>query len=78
MSKRPPNARTQAEATTLSLPALNSEIERCLIMLGISGSSQGRKAFFDRLIRCEKVREEVYGVPAPARRFRRGPMLQSN
>lgn len=54
-----------------SLSELNHEIQRCLHGYETGGSSQGRKAFFDRLVWLEKIREASHGVPAKRRRFGR-------
>jgi hypothetical protein len=53
------------------LSDLNHEIQRCLYGYENGGTSQGRKAFFDRLVWLEKIREASYGVEATARRFGR-------
>ena len=52
-----------------SLSELNHEIKRCLLGYETGGTSQGRKAFFERLIWLEKIREASHGVPAKQRRF---------
>jgi hypothetical protein len=54
-----------------SLSELNHEIQRCLLGYETGGTSQGRKAFFDRLVWLEKIRESSHGVPAKQRRFGR-------
>ncbi|HCS53844.1 hypothetical protein [Rubinisphaera sp.] len=51
------------------LDRINSEIARCLYGYQNGGSSQGRKAFFKRLVMLEQIREDAHGVPADARRF---------
>ena len=55
---------------TLPLDELNHEIERCLWGYENGGSSQGRKAFFKRLVMLERIREITHGVPAKQRAFR--------
>jgi hypothetical protein len=50
---------------------LDLEIRRCLHGYEHGGTSQGRKAFYDRLVWLEKIRESVYGVQAKKRRFGR-------
>ena len=55
----------------LSLDQLNAEIARCLSGSTHGGTSQARKAFFDRLVWYEKMREEIHEIPAPSRRARR-------
>jgi hypothetical protein len=53
----------------LPLDRINAEIARCLLGYQTGGASQGRKAFFKRLVLLEQVREESHGVPAKSRRF---------
>ncbi|HVY06263.1 MAG TPA: hypothetical protein VHB46_09830 [Burkholderiales bacterium] len=55
----------------LPLPDLNHEIQRCLYGYEHGGTSQGRKAFFERLVWLEKIREATHGVEAKRRRFGR-------
>jgi hypothetical protein len=50
---------------------LNHEIQRCLYGYENGGTSQGRKAFFERLVWLEKIREASHGVPAKRRRYGR-------
>ena len=54
----------------LSLPQLEGEIQRCRWGYEHGGTSQGRKAFFKRLVLLERVRESAHGVPAKRRAFR--------
>lgn len=54
----------------LPLDQLNHEIRRCLWGYENGGSSQGRKAFFKRLVMLEKIREQTHGVVAKPRAFR--------
>lgn len=54
----------------LSLDQLNHEINRCLWGYENGGSSQGRRAFFKRLVMLEQVREQAHGVVAKPRAFR--------
>ncbi|WP_157480999.1 MULTISPECIES: hypothetical protein [unclassified Lysobacter] len=54
----------------LPLDQLNAEIGRCLWGYENGGTSQGRKAFFKRLVMLEQVREGAHGVPAKQRAFR--------
>jgi len=54
----------------LPLDQLNAEIGRCVWGYENGGTSQGRKAFFKRLVLLEQVREEAHGVPAKQRAFR--------
>jgi hypothetical protein len=54
----------------LPLPELNQEISRCLWGYENGGSSQGRKAFFKRLVMLEQIREQAHGVAARQRAFR--------
>jgi hypothetical protein len=53
------------------LSELNHEIQRCLHGYETGGTSQARKAFFDRLVWLEKIREASHGVTAERRRFGR-------
>lgn len=71
MGRRSKLPETKEDVAKLSLDHLNAEIERCLSGYNEGGTSQARKAFFDRLVWYEKMREEVHGVPAPSRRARR-------
>jgi hypothetical protein len=57
------------DAVQLSLEELNAHIQRCLWGYENGGASQGRKAFFKRLVQLEAERERLHGVPAPKRRF---------
>lgn len=50
MGKRSSMPDTDEAVAALSLAQLNAEIERCTLGLTISGTSQGRKAFFKRLV----------------------------
>jgi hypothetical protein len=54
----------------MALDEINKEIERCRIGANSNGSSQGRKAFFQRLIWIERMREKLHGIPAPRRAWR--------
>jgi hypothetical protein len=62
---------TKADIERMTLVQLNMEIARCLHGSEIGGTSQSRKAFFDRLVWYEKLREEIHAIPAPARKARR-------
>ena len=55
---------------TLPLSELNAEIQRCLWGYQNGGTSQGRKAFFKRLVLLERVRESTHGIAAQRRAFR--------
>lgn len=61
--------RTSEELARLTLHELNFEIQRCVWGYEHGGSSQGRKAFFKRLVWLEAEREKLHGVPAKRRRF---------
>jgi hypothetical protein len=52
------------------LEQLNAEIDRCVWGYENGSASQGRKAFFKRLVMLEQVREVAHGVPAKRRAFR--------
>ena len=54
----------------LSLEDLNREISRCVYGYTNGGTSQGRKAFFKRLVMLEQIRESAHGIPAKQRAFR--------
>jgi hypothetical protein len=70
MGKRSGVAETEEEVAKLTLDSLNVEIERCLRGAEHGGSSQGRKAFFKRLVWLEKMREKVYGISMTRRVWR--------
>jgi hypothetical protein len=59
------------EAASMSRADLDAEIERCLWGYENGGSSQGRKAYFKRLVWYEQQREVLFGFEAPRRRFSR-------
>lgn len=69
MGKRSGYAENSAELEAMTLPHLNAEIQRCLFGYERGGTSQGRKAFFKRLVWLEAERERLHGVAAKARRF---------
>jgi hypothetical protein len=54
----------------LPLADLNHEISRCLLGYENGRASQGRKAFFKRLVMLEDIREAAHGIPAKQRAFR--------
>ena len=56
---------------SVPLTDLNHEIRRCLHGYETGGTSQSRKAFFDRLVWLEKIRESKHGIEAQRRRFGR-------
>lgn len=62
-------ADTEAEAAEMSQAEFESEIQRCNWGYENGGTSQGRKAFFKRLVWLEQLREKLLGIPAPARKF---------
>jgi hypothetical protein len=55
---------------SLPLDQLNHEIGRCMYGYTNGGTSQGRKAFFKRLVTLEQIRERTHGIPAKQRAFR--------
>jgi len=59
----------QDELAKLPLSRLNAEIARCLMGYETGGSSQGRKAFFQRLVLLERVRDQAHNIPAKHRSF---------
>jgi hypothetical protein len=69
MAGRAARPTTDEEIAALSLPALNGQIRDAKWGYENGGSSQGRKAFFKRLIWLEAHRERLHGVEAPKRRF---------
>ena len=58
-----------AVLAVLPLDRLEAEISRCLLGYQTGGTSQGRKAFFKRLVMLEDIREETHGIPAKRRTF---------
>jgi hypothetical protein len=68
MGKRSGVPDTEEELGRLSAIDLNKEIERCLRGFERGGTSQGRKAFFKRLVWLE-MRGKL-GVPATPRVWR--------
>lgn len=58
-----------AKLAELPLERLDHEISRCLYGYEHGGTSQGRKAFFKRLVMLEELRAAAHGVPAKRRRF---------
>lgn len=69
MGKRASVLTTDEEIEALSLEQLNAQIARALWGYENGGSSQGRKAFFKRLVRLENHREAAHGIIAKQRRF---------
>jgi hypothetical protein len=69
MGKRSGYAESSADVAALTLAELNAEIQRCLFGYERGGTSQGRKAFFKRLVWLEAERERLHGVTAKSRRF---------
>jgi hypothetical protein len=63
-------ADSSSEAAKLSLAEINANIQRCLWGFENGGTSQGRKAFFKRLVWLESQRDELFSVEAPRRSFR--------
>ena len=61
----------EAVLSSVPLPELDHEIRRCLLGYQTGGTSQGRKAYFDRLVWLEKVRESAHNIEAKRRRFGR-------
>ena len=58
-----------ADLAQFSLAEINADIARCLWGYENGGTTQGRKAFFKRLVWLEKEREQLFDVPAKTRRF---------
>jgi hypothetical protein len=63
---------TEEQVAALSLTELNGQIARALWGYENSGTSQGRKAAFKRLIWLEAQREQMHAVTAKKRRFNSG------
>ncbi|MFZ6779060.1 hypothetical protein ACO0LD_19710 [Undibacterium sp. Ji83W] len=63
-------AESSEEFSGMSLEEINADIQRCQLFAEIGGSSQGRKAFFKRLVLLEKQRELLFEIEAPRRTFR--------
>jgi hypothetical protein len=60
---------TASEVAAMSEEELSTEIDRCKFGYENGGTSQGRKAFFKRLVWLESQREELFGIFAPRRKF---------
>ena len=58
------------ECKAMSLDELNKKIESCLYYSKEGGTTSGRKSFFKRLLKLEKIREEMHSIEAPYRDFR--------
>jgi len=71
MTKRSSKLNEEDTIATLALSDLNHEIQRCILGFETGGTSQGRKAFYDRLVWLEKIRAKTHGIPAKRRRFGR-------
>ena len=70
MGKRSGVAETEQDVAKLDIDELNVEIERCVQGFEQGGTSQGRKAFFKRLVWLEKMREKIHRIPATRRLWR--------
>ena len=70
MGRRSGVAETEKDVAKLSLEELNVEIGRCLKGFEYGGGSQGRKAFFKRLVWLEAIREKIHAIPAIRRLWR--------
>ena len=69
MRNRSGTVDTEEEASDLTLDYLNILIVHAKYGYETGGSSQGRKAFFKRLIWLEAMREKFHSIEAPKRRF---------
>lgn len=58
-----------ADLEELTLAKLNAEIQRSLFGYQRGGTSQGRKAFFKRLVWLEAARERLHGIASKPRRY---------
>jgi hypothetical protein len=70
MKRGAPGEHEEKEIANLSLEQLNKEIAKCLLGTQNSGTSQGSKSFFKRLVWLETQREKLHGIPAKKRDFR--------
>ena len=64
-------ADTEEEVAELSLDELNAAIGRCIEGSERTGTGQGAKAIFKRVVWLEKMREKIHGIPATRRLWRR-------
>jgi hypothetical protein len=71
MAKRLYQLNDEHALAALPLSDLNHEIQRCLYGYESGGTSQGRKAFYERLVWLEKIRAAAHDIPAKRRRFSR-------
>jgi hypothetical protein len=69
--KRSGTADSDAELVKMSKSEIEAEIQRCLWGFENGGSSQGRKAYFKRLVWLEQKREELFSIAAPRRLLRK-------
>jgi hypothetical protein len=58
-------------AADLTLDQLNVAIWNAKLGWETGGSSQGRRAFFKRLVALEAQREAIFAIDAPKRRYNR-------
>lgn len=65
MGKSSASKKTLAEASELSLDALNAEIARMRVGYETGGTSQARRAFFKGLLAFEALREVRFQIEAP-------------
>jgi hypothetical protein len=71
MAKNPHSIASEDEVEQLSLDELNTLIAQKLWGWEHGGTSQGRRAFFKRLVWLEAQRERLFGIPAAKRRYNR-------
>lgn len=57
--------------SSMSLPDINKEIDRCMWGSKNGGTIAGRKSYFKRLLCLEEIREEKHSIEAPRRDFRK-------
>jgi hypothetical protein len=69
VGKRAAVATSDEEVEALTLDELNQQIAGAKLGYETGGSSQGRKAFFKRLIWLEAHRGKLHGLEVPKRRF---------
>lgn len=69
MRNRSGSVDTEEEAAALTLPQLETLIVRARYGYETGGSSEGRSAFFNRLVELASLRETHYGILARKRRL---------
>jgi hypothetical protein len=71
MGRRSGVAETEEQVGKMTLDSLNAEIESLLRGAYSGGQgAQAHKAFFQRAVWLEKMREKLHGIPAKRRLWR--------